>query len=293
MDWLNLPSLNSLRAFSVLAETGSFAKAAERLNVTYPAVSQQVKALEEYIDTSLIVRQGRGFRLSDEGSALSRDLEIAFSAISRGVENVRKKDLSRPVQVTTSPAFAVEWLMPRITEFQLQHPNIMLMLNPTVDVVQLKPGGVDLAIRYCDKDRVRDGVCAVLVTDMVVIGSSALLDQHDLDGPSSLRHLPWLQELGTNEAINWFQRRGIEVESPLMITQMPGTLIMEAVRRGDGITYTAKAFFQNDIDAGRVHVLHSEPAFGVYHLETNTSSPRPAVRTFVSWILSNAEIVKA
>ena len=293
MDWLNLPSLNSLRAFSVLAETGSYAKAAERLNVTYPAVSQQVKALEEYIDASLVVREGRSFRLTEEGSALARDLEIAFSAISRGVANIRKSDDSHPVQITTSPAFAVEWLMPRITEFQQRHPNIMLMLNPSVDVVDLKPGGVDLAIRYCDKDRVKDDVSCILVTDMVVIGSPALLDRYDLDGPISLQHLPWLQELGTNEANNWFESRGIEVEAPLMINQMPGNLIMEAVRRGDGITYTASAFFRSDIEAGRVTILYSEPAFGIYHLEANSSSLRPAVRTFMNWIMSKMEVVSA
>jgi len=290
MDWLNLPSLNSLRAFSALAETGSLAGAAEKLNVTYPAVSHQVKGLEEYLDTTLIVREGRGLRLSDEGAALARELEKAFLAISSGVENTRKKNASRPVQVTTSPAFAAEWLMPRITEFQLRHPDIMLMLNPTVDIVELKPGGVDLAIRYCNMDHMRETTTPVLKTDMVVIGSSSLLSQYNLDGPGSLCHLPWLQELGTNEASNWFKRHGIEIASPLMITQMPGTLIMDAVRRGDGITYTARKFFQNDIDAGGVQVLHAEPAFGVYHLVMNSSSMRPAVRTFVNWVLSKAEV---
>lgn len=289
MDWRNLPTLNSLRALSALAETGSFAGAAERLNVTYPAVSQQVRALEAYLDTTLIVREGRGIRLTNEGSMLADDLATGFSAIRHGVEKMRRNDTSRPVQITTSPAFAVEWLMPRMPEFQNRHPDIMLMLNPTVDVVDLKPGGVDLAIRYCGKDRLPEGASPVLVTDMVVVGSADLLGQGALDGPSSLRDLPWLQELGTNEVHSWFERCGIEIETPIMITQMPGSLIMEAVRRGDGITYTAKAFFQNDIDAGLVRVLHCEPANGVYHLETNSSSQRSVVRAFSNWALSQAK----
>jgi LysR family glycine cleavage system transcriptional activator len=91
--------------------------------------------------------------------------------------------------------------------------------------------------------------------------------------------------------VNWFERRGIEVEKPLMVTQMPGNLIMQSVRRGDGITYTSRAFFRNEIDAGQVKVLYSEPVFGVYCLETNPSTSRPAVRKFINWIMSNAEIV--
>ena len=46
MDWLKLPPLNSLRAFAVVAETGSLTSAAKRLNVTHAAVSQQLKRLE-------------------------------------------------------------------------------------------------------------------------------------------------------------------------------------------------------------------------------------------------------
>jgi LysR family glycine cleavage system transcriptional activator len=72
---------------------------------------------------------------------------------------------------------------------------------------------------------------------------------------------------------------------------MPGNLIMEAVRRGDGITYTARAFFQEEIRSGRVAVLHSEPAFGHYLIETSPGLLRPTVRTFLQWLKDKAERV--
>ena len=181
--------------------------------------------------------------------------------------------------------------MPRITEFQRRHPEILLMLNPTVDVVELRPGGVDLAIRYCDRERVKDEASIVLTSDMVVVGAPSLLERHTIEGPSSFMRLPWLQELGTNEAVNWFERRGITVEEPLMVSQMPGNLIMEAVRRGNGITYTARAFFREDIKTGRVKVLYSELCFGVYFVEANPSSLRSTVRTFLNWLVSESETV--
>jgi LysR family glycine cleavage system transcriptional activator len=147
MDWSRIPSLNSLRAFSAVAEANSYSKAAARLNVTHAAVRQQVKALEEHLGISLAYRQGRGVKLTPEGMALARDLDDAFDAILRGVHALTGSDTSRPVQITTSPAFAVEWLMPRIAEFQQRHPNITLMLHPTADVIALKPGGIDVAVR--------------------------------------------------------------------------------------------------------------------------------------------------
>ena len=293
MEWSDLPSLNSLRAFSAVAETGSYSRAAKQLNVTHAAVSQQVKSLEERLGVSLVVRAGRGITLTSEGAGLARDLDMGFAAIRGGVESLTGADALRPVQITTSPAFAVEWLMPRIAEFQQLHPEITLMLNPSVEVMELKPGGIDLAVRYKDRRRLEKEVTPVLISDMVVIGTPSLIGDGAYDDPAALMNMPWLQELGTNEVADWFERRGVTLDRPLMISQMPGNLIMQAVRRGDGITYTARAFFQDEIRSGQVVVLHSEPAFGHYYIETCPGVMRPPVKTFVNWLKTKIETVTA
>ena len=222
---------------------------------------------------------------------LARDLDDAFSTIQRGIEKLRGEDVSRSVQITTSPAFAVEWLMPRIVEFQQRHPDITLMLNPTADIIDLKPGGIDVAVRYRDRHRLDKDVTTVLVSDMVVMGAKSLLKDRQFKEPSQLVDLPWLQELNTNEVADWFNRRGVTLSRPLIISQMPGNLIMQAVRRGDGISYTARAFFQGDIETGQLRVLHSEPASGIYYIETNSGPSRPAVSKFLSWLESKAQTV--
>jgi LysR family glycine cleavage system transcriptional activator len=293
MDWLRFPPLNSLRAFSAVAETGSYTLAADRLNVTHAAVSQQVKALEKRLGVSLVMRTGRGIQLTSEGALFARELETGFATIGRGVERLSEDAANRPVQVTMSPAFAVEWLMPRIAEFQHENPKIMLMLNPTSEIVELKPGGIDVAIRYRDQRRPGRDVEAVLISDMIVIGTPSLVGGRDLRDPASLVDLPWLQELGTNEAAEWFTYHGLVPERPLTVHHMPGNLIMDAVRRGDGITYTARAFFKNDLEAGKVVELFSEPLFGMYYIQTLQEHLRPAVKTFLGWLMSKAEIVSA
>ncbi|WP_193368351.1 LysR family transcriptional regulator [Pelagibius marinus] len=293
MDWLKLPPLNGLRAFSVLAETGSYTLAAERLNVTHAAVSQQVKALESRLGTALVVRTGRRIQLTDEGAALARDLENGFGTIARGIERLSEVAAERPVQVTMSPAFAVEWLMPRIMEFQYENPGITLMLNPTPELMELKPGGIDVAIRYRDRRRPQPDVRSVLVSDMIVVGTPSLVGSRDLRDPAALAELPWLQELGTNEVGEWFTYHGIVPERPLTVNHMPGNLIMDAVRRGDGITYTARAFFKEDLEAGKVVELFSEPAFGIYYVETPPGPIRPTVGLFLDWLMSKAETVLA
>jgi LysR family glycine cleavage system transcriptional activator len=293
MEWSDLPALNSLRAFSAVAETGSYSRAAKQLNVTHAAVSQQVKSLEERLGVSLVVRAGRGITLTSEGAGLARDLYMGFAAIRRGVESLTGADALRPVQITTSPAFAVEWLMPRIAEFQQLHPEITLMLNPSVEVMELKPGGIDLAVRYKDRRRLEKEVTPVLISDMVVIGTPSLIGDGAYDDPAALMNMPWLQELGTNEVADWFERRGVTLDRPLMISQMPGNLIMQAVRRGDGITYTARAFFQDEIRSGQVVVLFSDPAVGTYYIETCPGMMRPPVKAFVNWLKTKTKTVTA
>ncbi|MGI9316482.1 MAG: LysR family transcriptional regulator [bacterium] len=289
MNWSGLPPLNSLRAFTALAEAGSYKKAAIILSVTHAAVSQQVRALEDRLSTSLVVPDGRGIRLTKDGLALAQELNAGFSIIRSGVENIIRSGATHPVQLSTSPAFAMEWLMPRIQDFQSTHPEIPLLLNPTVKLVDLRPDGVEVAIRYRDKRRLEKPVTPVLVSDMVVITAPALIQDRTIGNPEELLDLPWLQELNYNEVAEWFAYQGVNITKPLMITQMPGNLIMQAVRRGDGITYTARAFFEEEILTGSMKALFSDSAVGIYCIETCKGPLRQSARTLVDWFHSQSQ----
>lgn len=288
MSWAELPSLNSLRAFASVAETGSYSRAGADLNVSHAAVCQQVKALEARLGVTLLVREGRGLRLTDEGAALARQVAQGLAAIWDGVEALTKADASRPIQVTMSPAFAVSWLMPRIMDFQHRHPGLTLMLSPTAQVVELRPGGIDLAIRYGNGMWRDMKVMPLLLPDMVVVGARELLGRRKVADVAVLAKVPWLQELGTDEVAQWMERHGIIPKRPPMITHMPGNLIMEAVRRGDGLTYTARCFVEREIQSGQLVVLSSEKDVGGYYIVTRPGVPRPPVRAFVRWLKQQA-----
>lgn len=288
MSWSDLPSLNSLRAFAAVAETGSYTRAGSALNVIHAAVSQQVKALETRLDVTLVVRQGRGITLTAEGVTLAGDLATGFAAIHKGVEALTGTDATRPVQVTMTPAFAVSWLMPRITEFQHRHPGLTLMLNPTAEVVDLTPGGIDMAIRFGHGRWLGMEATPLLLPDIVVVAARELIGTQEITDPAMLIDMPWLQELGTNEVAEWMERRGVTPERELMITHMPGNLIMEAVRRGNGLTLTARSFVEAEIRSGQLLVLSSENDIGGYYIVTRPGVLRPPVRAFVKWLKQQA-----
>jgi LysR family transcriptional regulator, glycine cleavage system transcriptional activator len=288
MNWLSMPSLSALRAFSALAQAGSFTKAGEALNVSHAAISQQVRALEERLGVALIQRDRRG-TLTPEGERLAVALHGAFDSIERAIEEVTGSDAWRPLQVTTTSAFAISWLMPRLSEFRLEHPQVDLSVNPSAEVIDLAPGGFDVAIRF-GRGPWRGLDSELLIpTSMVLVAAPALLAGRHITEPRDVLGLPWLQELGTSEMTNWMRDHGIVALRGDSLTHLPGHLVLEAVRNGDGVSLSTRVNVERDIEAGRLSVLFEEdhPGLG-YHIVTRPGVMRPPLRAFVAWLRRHA-----
>ncbi len=286
-----MPSLASLRAFATVAEEGTLAGAGRRLNVSHAAVSQQVRALEAFFGAQLVARQGRGVVLTREGRRLADHLDEAFGILRRAVDELARADVARPLQVTMTPAFAVSWLMPRISEFRHRHPEIELMLNPTAELVGLEPGGVDLAIRYGRGHWPGLQSEPLLLTSFVIVAARSLVGDEEFPDPARLQAFPWLQEIGTHEIAHWLARQGVVQTGSLNILHLPGYMMLEGLRRGEGVSATARAFIEPDIRSGAVRVLFEDvlPGNG-YHLVTRPGIQRPPLKAFLSWLRGHREL---
>jgi len=288
MDWRSLPSLNSLKAFAVVAETKNLSAAGRELNVTHAAISQQIRSLEAFLGLQLVVREGRGVALTPEGERLFEGLSRGFDTIRETVDDLLQDDVARPLNITMTPSFAISWLMPRINDFRLKHPDVELMLNPSAEVVEFRPGGIDLAIRFGAGNWPGLDADLFLSTNFAVVGANCLIGDRKIEKPEDLLDFPWLQEYGTNELAIWLERQGVVPTGKLNITHLPGYMVLEGLRRGDGISATAKTFIEADIEAGNLTVLFEEgiyPGTG-YHLVTRPGLKRPPLKAFMSWMRS-------
>ena len=81
-----LPSLGALRAFALVAETGSLTAAAARLNVTQPAVSRRLRELEAELGIALVRRGANALRLTEEGARYAAAIEEGFARIRSATE---------------------------------------------------------------------------------------------------------------------------------------------------------------------------------------------------------------
>lgn len=285
MDWRTLPPLSALRAFAALAETGSFTGAGAALNVSHAAISQQVRGLEDRLGTTLVNRDGRRMALTPQGRRLAAVIGPAFLSIRHAVVELTGADAARPLQVTMTPSFAVSWLMPRISEFRHRNPQVELMLNPTADVVELEPGGIDVAIRFGGGEWPGLQSELLLETSFVVVGARSLIGDRPIREPRDILGFPWLQELGTNEIALWLRRQGVVAPKTENVTHLPGYMVLEGIRAGEGITATARAFVEQDVEDGRLVVLFEDLRPGVgYFIVTRPGVQRPPLKAFVAWL---------
>ena len=143
-----LPSLAGLRAFEAAARHLSFKPAAEELHVTPTAISHQVRQLEAALGAPLFERRTRQVVLTPEGHVLLPVLSAGFDSFARTIEGLTRRSRRAVVTLSATPAFAAKWLVPRLAPFRKQRPDIDLRLLATLEVVDVKSGVADLALRY-------------------------------------------------------------------------------------------------------------------------------------------------
>lgn len=141
-------SIGPLRAFEAVARLLSFRAAAEELSLTQSAVSRQIQALEEEIGCTLFVRGTRKVELSGDGAQLLPTAVAVLSRLDQTVRQIRRARGRRVVNVTTFASFASLWLIPRLCEFQKDHPDIDIRVSAQDGVTALEDGEHDLALRY-------------------------------------------------------------------------------------------------------------------------------------------------
>ena len=141
-----LPPLAAIRAFEAAARNESFTAAAAELGLTQAAVSYQVKALEERLGSPLFVRERGRARLTPLGQRLLPTLSSAFDSIEAAFASHREEDEAL-LTVTTTHTFGNTWLAWRLGSFQMEHPDLAVRLTTSNELIDLRSGDADVAIR--------------------------------------------------------------------------------------------------------------------------------------------------
>ncbi len=123
MDYL---PLNAIRAFEATARHLSFSAAGEELHVTHPAISHQIRRLEEWLGVALFYRDARKVRLTEAGLALQASASAALTELDATCRRIRRSAGAQSLSVGCIPSIASRWLVPRLSDFTARYPEIAI-----------------------------------------------------------------------------------------------------------------------------------------------------------------------
>lgn len=289
-----LPPLTALRAFEAVARHLSMARAAAELHVTPAAVSQQIKQLEEQLGQALF-RRGKPLALSEAAAAALPLLSDAFDRLERATALLRS-GADGPLVVSTPPAFAARWLVPRLEHFQARHPEIELRLLATRRLVDFDLEDVDCAIRFGSGNYPGLHVERLMPETIIPVAAPALAA--GIKNVADLLHRPLLNDdWHTGQRVfpdweTWFESQGIEPDGPLRIQRFGETnLTIQAAVSGLGVALVWHSLVADDLRNGRLVQLfdHAISTPMAYHLVVPQKLAGLAkVMAFRAWLLETA-----
>ncbi|MDX8527613.1 LysR family transcriptional regulator [Mesorhizobium sp. MSK_1335] len=165
---MKAPHVTWLRAFEASARHNSFSAAAEELNLTAAAVSQQIRLLEKQLGVRLFDRLPRGVALTDIGQAYALPVRKSFADLQQATEGLFARPQRRVVRVRASISWAALVLAPRLAEFRELHPEIDLRLSTFVWADRFEMDNSDVDIRWGYGDWA-DGVAERLVHEHAIL----------------------------------------------------------------------------------------------------------------------------
>lgn len=183
MDW------DKLRIFHAVADAGSLTHAGETLNLSQSAVSRQIRALEDSLNTNLFHRHARGLILTEQGELLfdaTRAMTKRLDAASARIRD-SEEEVFGQLRVTTTTGFGSLWLAPRLVKLYERYPDLKIDLMLEERVLDLPMREADVAIRMKEPsqaDLIRRRLMSVR---MRLFATRTYIDE--FGAPESLEHL--------------------------------------------------------------------------------------------------------
>ena len=271
-----LPPLGALRAFEAAGRHANFARAADELSITPAAVSQQVRALEDFLGVRLFARHARGVDLTSGGIEYARTLGALLDQIALATERVRLAGQPLRLTIGTTPSFAARWLMPRLVGFLDRHPEYDVRLCASNVLTDFARQDIDVAVRYgtgqwpgLHAKRLADTELFPVCSPSLARGRRALRVPTDLAPRMLLRLL-------SDEWPRWLTAAGLAERSAEGPQFSDIGLLIQAAVAGQGVALGQSLIVADDLAAGRL-VEPLQCAFQAAWPTTLSACPRHSV----------------
>jgi len=253
-----------MRVFQMVAEEEGFASAARRMQMSPPAVTRAVAALEDYLGVKLLNRTTRYVRTTEAGQRYLEDCRRILTEVEAADEAATgiNTEPRGQLAITTPVLFGRLFVMPVIVEYLQRYQDMKVSALFLDRVVNLVEEGLDVGVRIGELSDSSMRALRVGTVSMVLVASPDYLDKYGAPKiPSDLQNRAIIASVAGNLAAGWHFRQGdkeilVRVKPRLTVTSNDAAI--EAALLGFGITRILSYQVAQHVAEGSLKIMLAE-----------------------------------
>lgn len=285
-----LPPMTALRALDSFERTGSVTETGHELGVSQSAVSRQLKVLEDYLGTTLFVRDRKSISLTPAAIDYCAQVRGALDTIATASLRLKANPDGGQLNIAMLPAFGVRWLAPKLPDFVARHPEVTVNLSTRLRPFDFHTDPFHGAIHFGERDW--PDVCyQELMREYVVpVASPKLAETLRGSPPAEVFSLPLLHlDTRPDAWEKWAQAVGLDLHGPVGMLFDQFASMIQAALHGMGAALIPTYLIERELTEKRLVALWPESriSIGAYYFVWPKEQPPYQPRDcFVSWLKS-------
>ncbi len=286
-----LPSLAAVEAFVQVARLGSIKAAAEELNLSSPALSRRVQALERFIGRPLFERRHQSIVLNEDGEKLIHLTAPLLDSLTDAIEALTSANPVMRLRLGVLPLFASQRLIPALPSLRDRHPSLHIDVDTAPHAVTRLGEGLDAAIVLANvidpalhADRLDQNKIFPIGARRLVQGPHAITDPRQIKEMTVFIHrdMPDL-------FVDWSQAIGLHGIEPAAIDHFDsGQLMLEAAAQGLGVAFMHESHLRDAHDDRLVRMFDEDvdSPYSYWFVCCPRALQIKPVRLFRDWLVS-------
>jgi DNA-binding transcriptional LysR family regulator len=282
--------LTALRIFEAAGRTGSFAAAAEEVDLSPSAVSHAIRKLEEAAGLKLFTRTTRSLSLTREGSVLLEHVQRGFEEMQRGFRRALPGPSVVPLRLHTAPSFGTQWLMPRLARFVAEHPGIKLQFSADTRYANFDNDDYDIDVVYGEPAASRHERIPLVIEELTPLCRPELAER--IRSVQDLYANPLIQSDGQSvQWKGWFGANKLRVPGEYALAFDRSGMAIAAAVDGLGVVLESTLLAERELASGQLVAPLRETTTSVRYVGHYLVHPRShhqhaALTRFKRWLLA-------
>ena len=288
--------LHRVQTFLAVVELGSYTKAADYLNISKAMASLHVKALEEALSITLLVRSTRSVALTESGQQFYDEFRQIFGHIEAAFDNAQhgSRRLRGQLRISTTAEFGERYVLPLIPQFVQRYPGIAISHDANSSLSDLVAEKLDLVVRLGSLADSSLKSRKLADYEIWLVASPRLTGLQAVQQPQDLADLPWIANSNLDSPTHWVlesaQGQQTEVQGRAAHQSNSSSAIRALALAGLGVAVLPDWLVQDDVRSGQLQRVLPEYALPnqPIHLVFPSSRHLPRkTRVFIDFLVEH------